>query len=97
MRRIAIALTLVVSLGAPAFAGTDAETFNKLIAKVVAPKNKFKPRVACVCVPGGEAGYILQVPALDTPIYCVTPTFNPDGSLEGASSCPDGDYRVLGR
>ena len=96
MRHAVVAVLLALGLDSVAFAGTDAQTFNKLIAKFTAEKQKFKPRVACVCLANNQAGYILQVPALDAPIYCVVPTFNPDGSLDETPSCV-GDYVVLGR
>jgi hypothetical protein len=97
MRYFVIAFMFALAVGAPAFARTDQETFNKLIDKVTAAKDGFKPRVACVCVPDGQPGYILQVPAQNTPIYCVTPTFNPDGSFAGTSNCPGNVFETLGR
>ena len=99
MRYFAFATTtamLGLVLTVPSFAGTDQETFNKLIAKFLAPKNKFKPRVACVCLANNQPGYVLQVPALDAPVYCVVPTFNTDGSLDTTPNC-QGEYVILGR
>lgn len=91
-----IATMLGLALSTPSFAGTDQQTFNKLIAKFLAPKGKFKPRVACLCLANSQPGYILQVPALDAPIYCVLPTFNTDGSLDGTPNC-QGEFVILGR
>lgn len=97
MRRFVIGALFVVLVGTPAFAGTDQQAFNKLLAKLTGNAKKFDPRVACVCVPSGQPGYIIQVPALNTPIYCVAPTFNPDGSFASHESCPGNTFEVLGR
>jgi hypothetical protein len=81
----------------PVLAGTDQQTFNKLVAKRAPNESPliddFKPKVVCGCVSNLNPGVVV----LDAVghLNCAIPSFNGDGSVSGLTNC-NGDFVVLG-
>jgi hypothetical protein len=100
MKRILCVLGLAVlalTWGGSAFATTDQDTFNKLIAKVAPTlanlEENFKPKLACACVSSLLPGFVV-FDQVDGKLTCGLPTFGPDGSIFTLGFC-DGDFVVV--
>lgn len=97
MRLVTVAASVVLAvsfMAGPAFAGSDLETFNNLIAKRAPDVDAmfgghFKPKSLCVCDPGGtpisqeRMGFVAEQNDI---ISCWRPVFF-QGNLDAVVHC----------
>lgn len=82
----ALAVTLAAPTLAPAAQATDAEKFDRAVAKFVPSfddlflDKPFKPKTLCVCTEAPrKAGFLHRLP--DGSVLCGIPVFLPDGGF----------------